>query len=197
MISKIKNHMIEMPFTDKRGNVYRYGEFFPVEFSPFAYNETLIHDQLPSNKESVELEGFVWRDPNRKVYETTIEASQLRQSIKDTSDEITKEIIACMSCKKAYRVHPNEFLFLKGQSLPIPRFCIDCRFMRRQKYMVPPILKHSQCMCAGNTSIGLVYKNTQLHPLHGNDECPNTFDTAYNTNSDIIYCEKCYQQEVY
>ena len=113
LVEKIKVHMNEMPFFDKRKNIYKYGEFFPTELSSFAYNETLLNDQFPSNKEDVEKQGFIWRDQNRKEYETTMTTNDLPESINKTNIEITKELIECLGCKKAYRIIPDEFQFLK------------------------------------------------------------------------------------
>ncbi|MDQ3076175.1 MAG: hypothetical protein M3Q34_03545 [bacterium] len=197
LVQKIKEHMNELPFTDKMGNIYKYGEFFPVEFSPFAYNETLIQDQFPSNKEIVEKEGFIWRESSRKEYETTLRSSDLPQSLADTTEDITKEVIECWDCKRAYRINLNEYSFLKNLKLPLPRSCIDCRFAKRQKYMVPPLLKHSSCMCLDESSKDSIYQNIQSHDHHGEGPCSNTFETAYDIDKEIIYCEKCYQKEVY
>ena len=196
LVEKIKKHMDDMPYLDKRGNIYRYGEFFPVEFSPFAYNETLLYDQIPLNKEVVEEMGFMWREPNRREYETTMNASDLPNSIKETNENILKEIIACENCKKAYRILSNEFNFLKNLNLPLPRYCMDCRFLRRQKFIAPPVFKKAECMCGGEYSTDSNYKNTQIH-THGKEKCPSSFETAYNEDKNIIYCEKCYQAEVY
>ncbi len=49
---KIIKHMNEMPYRDKTGKEYRYGEFFPPEFSPFAYNETMAFDFFPLKRAS-------------------------------------------------------------------------------------------------------------------------------------------------
>lgn len=38
---RIIQHMNETPYKDKLGREYRYGEFFPPEFSSFGYNETV------------------------------------------------------------------------------------------------------------------------------------------------------------
>jgi hypothetical protein len=54
MVEKVKKHMNEMPYVDKKGRVYKYGEFFPAELSPFGYNETLAHDFFPLEKEEAE-----------------------------------------------------------------------------------------------------------------------------------------------
>lgn len=196
-IEKIKKQMEKIPYVDKKGNTYKYGEFFPVEISPFAYNETLLNDHFPLNKKEVEDEGFTWRDKNKREYETTISAIDLPSSINEVSEEITKELVKCSECGRAYRIIFDEFQFLKNIGIPLPRYCNECRFTKRQKFMVPPVLRESQCMCDGICSSNLKYKNTQTHEAHKIERCPNTFMTAYDTDKEIIYCEKCYQQEVY
>lgn len=192
LVEKIKQHMNDMPYINNKGLIYKYGEFFPIEMSIFAYNETLLQDQFPSTKEQVEKEGFIWREQNRKEYETTISASGLPESINDVDKEITKELIECLGCKKAYRIIFDEFQFLKNSKLPLPRYCFDCRFARRQTHMVPPLLKESQCMCNSSE-----YKNIEVHEPHGIDRCTNIFKTAYNIDTEIIYCEDCYKKEVF
>jgi hypothetical protein len=42
------------PYIDKKGRVYRYGEFFPMEISPFAYNETIAQEHFSLTKEQAE-----------------------------------------------------------------------------------------------------------------------------------------------
>ncbi len=196
LVEKIKKHMDDMPYIDARGSVYKYGEFFPSELSPFAYNETLLNDQFPSNKEGAEKDGFVWRDENKKEYETTILAKDLPDSIADVEDKITQELISCGDCGGAYRITIAELQFLKSSQLPLPRACFNCRFARRQRFMVPPLLQNSQCQCAGQKSLRGEYSNTQLHD-HGAQKCPTLFETAYNPEKEIIYCEECYKKEVF
>ena len=196
LVKNIKQQMMDMPYIDKRGIVYRYGEFFPIEISPFAYNETLLNDQFPSNKEHVEKEGFVWREQNKKDYEITLLATELSESIENADSSITKEIIGCLKCKRAYRIIFDEFQFLKNLHIPLPRYCFDCRFARRQKCMVSPVLQSSQCSCNGQYSLNGQYENVEKHEFHNNTRCSNIFDTAYNLDTEIIYCEECYKKEV-
>src|SRR3989338_5272344 len=51
LLPRIIKHMKEMPYVDKVGRSYEFGEFFPGELSPFAYNETLALDYFPIGKE--------------------------------------------------------------------------------------------------------------------------------------------------
>ncbi len=197
LVEKIKKHMDDMPYVNERDIVYRYGEFFPIEMSPFAYNETLINDQFPSNKEDVEKAGFIWRDANLREYNTTIKSVDIPDSISDVDENITKEIIGCSLCEKAYRIIPDELSFLKNSNLPIPRYCSNCRFSRRQLFMAPPILKEIKCMCEGEHPVKFEYRNTQVHDSHLGGQCQNIFSTAYDIDNEIIYCEECYKKEVF
>ena len=75
--------------------------------------------------------------------------------------------------------------------------CNDCRFEMRIKDRLGIELYDRSCMCVGETDITKNYKNTVRH-FHGNIPCGEKFKTGYNPNSgEIVYCEKCYQQEVY
>jgi hypothetical protein len=52
-------------------------------------------------------------------------------------------------------------------------------------------------MCAGESDETKKYKNTAKH-FHGDKPCNEIVKTGYAPDSpDIVYCEKCYQQEVY
>ena len=51
LVPKIIQHMNDMPYVDSKGRVYKYGEFFPAEISPFGYNETVAMDYYLLNRE--------------------------------------------------------------------------------------------------------------------------------------------------
>lgn len=194
MREKIIRHMNEMPYTDTRGRMYRYGEFFPAEFSPFAYNETIAQDMFPLTKEEAEKKGFVWRDPEMREYRTTTDAANLPDHISEVPDSILKEIIKCMSCGRAYRIIQMEFEFLRNMSLPLPRSCPNCRHVERLKLRNIPRFWQRQCQCSRQGS-GL-YRNGAAH-FHGADPCPNEFETSFAPDRpEIIYCEQCYNAEV-
>jgi len=173
---KIIKHMDEMPYSDSLGRVYKYGEFFPSLFSPIAYNESLAEDYVPLNREQAKEKGFTWREPNAREFQTTIRGVDLPDSIKDVKDDIVNEIIACEACKRAYRIVPSELQFYKRIGLPLPHKCHNCRFLDRYKFINRPKLYHRSCMKEG---------------------CTNQFETSYSPDMpEIVYCEKCYQNEV-
>lgn len=193
---KIIAHMNEMPYRDGLGREYKYGEFFPPEFSPFAYNETIAQDFLPLTKEQAEAKGFVWREPEQKEFTLTKQADELPDNIVDVPDGILSELIGCSNCKKAYRIIEMELAFYKRMKLPLPRLCPNCRFKERFKFVNPPKLWPGTCQCAGTGDVDAIYANIEPH-AHGPTQCTNEFMTSYAPGRpEIIYCEQCYQAEV-
>ena len=193
---KIIRHMHEMPYTDARGHIYGYGEFFPSEFSPFAYNESFAQDLLPLAKASAEAQGYVWRQSEAHQYEITVAAKDLPDHIRDADDGILKGTIGCLACGRAYRIIQPELVFLRSMSLPLPRLCPDCRYVERSCYRNPVRFYHRTCQCAGTGNTGNTYQNQTLH-AHGAAPCNIAFETSFAPDRpEIIYCESCYQAEV-
>ena len=175
--ARIIEQMKGMPYVDPRGNKYDYGEFFPPRLSPFAYNESMAYEHIPLAKTEVLARGFAWRDPDLSPYIPTITAENLPNDIQNATDSITKEIIACPSCTRVYRILQTELTFLKQQGIALPRKCQECRHKDRFAFRNPLKLWHRRCM---------------------KKDCPNEFETPYAPNRpEIVYCKKCYQQEVY
>jgi len=197
MVEKIKHHMDEISYVDFQGLVYKYGEFFPIELSPFGYNNSTGIQFFSMTKEEAEKKKYPWFEVAHGEYKITKKASELPSSIENVDDDILKEVIECEVCKNPFRILENEFSFYKKENIPIPRMCNDCRFEVRIKDRLGVKLYDRSCMCAGETDSTGVYKNTIKH-IHGSEPCGEKFKTGYNPDSkEIVYCEKCYQQEVY
>jgi hypothetical protein len=192
MVEKIKEHMNVMPYIDKKGRVFRYGEFFPYEISFFGYNETNANDFFPISKREAEEKGYNWKQKEKRDYKVTIESADLPDSISEVTEAILNEVITCPNdgdqmtqCTSAFRIVPAELQFYKQKNLPLPRFCPNCRHYQRLKYRNPIKLWKRHCMC------------DKRHAHHG-ARCDIKFETSYAPERpEKVYCEKCYQQEVY
>jgi len=194
LVEKIKKHMNDVPYVDKKGRVYKYGEFFPIELSSFGYNNTTTFQYFPMTKEKALENGYPWIEVERGKYNITIKAGELPES---ANENITKEVIECANCKNPYRILKDEYGFYKKENLPIPDLCDECRFRRRIEDRLKFQLYDRTCMCKGEKDETGKYKNSTKH-FHGDGPCGEKFKTGYNPESnEIIYCEKCYQQEVY
>ncbi|MBL4694357.1 hypothetical protein JKY72_03225 [Candidatus Gracilibacteria bacterium] len=105
-----------------------WGQFFPKELSPYAYNETVTHIYHPLSKEEAIKKGYTWRDPDAKEY---LPASG--------------DILACSQCKKNYKIQDQEQKLYDRHNLPIPHKCHDCRHSARFKLRNPRKLHDRNC----------------------------------------------------
>lgn len=203
LLPKIIEHMNAMPYTDKRGHTYRYGEFFPPEFSPFAYNQTIAQEHFPLTKENVQTQGLRWKDREERKPTINVKAQDLPDTITDTSDSITNEVVGCLhegqcneECALGFRIIRQELALYKSIGFPLPRLCPNCRHAARTALRNPLGLWKRECMCTGEASTNNTYKNTTEH-FHKKERCPNVFETSYNPErKEIVYCEQCYLAEV-
>jgi hypothetical protein len=212
LVPKIIEHMNSMPYVDKQGRVYKYGEFFPPELSPFAYNETIAQEYFPLTKEEALAQGYRWKEREERNLKPDLYTPDLPDHIKDVDDSILGKVIQCahaqreeddtltegcnQMCTTAFKIIPQELEFYKRMNLPLPRLCPNCRHFERLKQRNPLKLWHRKCTCAGEQSKNGLYRNTAQH-FHGQDPCPNEFETSYAPDRpEIVYCEACYNSEV-
>lgn len=179
IIPKVKQHMIDMPFSGVNGRVYSYGENFPFEISPFAYNETAAIDFFPISKKDALDMGYKWKDRERTNYSVTKNFSDLPETIVEVSDDVKKEIIACSLADNehspgAFNITDQELTFYRQMGLPLPRASFPIRHLCRLEQR--PALKLIDRVCT---------------------KCNIDVKTVYTEDfAPILYCEFCYQQEV-
>jgi hypothetical protein len=172
-----------------------WGEYFPIALSSFGYNETIAQDEHPLTKEEALRQGYKWQD----VLVVTRGKETLKDipdRIEDVPDSIAKEILACATCGRNYRLLQEELALYKRNRIPVPRECFFCRLDDLQKRKGFMKLFHRQCQCNDKASKLPTYTNTADH-FHKDGPCPNEFETSYAPDrKELIYCEQCYQAEV-
>ena len=155
-----------------------YGQFFPNWLAPFGYNETLAHDFFPLTKEEALKRGFIWQEKTTGTYgKETIKKGEIPDSIEKVNDKILTEILVCEKCAKNFRIIKAELDFYKRMHLPLPHKDFECRHKERMSKRNPRKLWHRICM---------------------NKNCQNEFETAYSPDRpETVYCEDCYNKEIY
>jgi len=182
-VAKIKASMLE------KGE---YGEFFPLQISPFAYQDSVAQEHFPLTKEEIIKNNYVWYDSEERTPKITLDTNQLPDSILDVKDDIINETISCKhagtcghSCTVGFKITSAELAFYRSQQIPLPTLCFQCRHSTRVALRNPLKLWHRQCMC-----------NKKNH-FHGEEKCTNEFETSYSPDRpEIIYCEQCYNSEI-
>lgn len=155
-----------------------WGEFFPVEISLFAYNETMAQEFFPMTKEEALKKGWKWRDEEQtELLGTTkkIFASKLPDKIEDVSDDILNWSIECEESGKLFRIQKTELEFYRKMKIPLPHFHPDVRYIKRLQRKNPPKLWNRNCA-----------------------KCQKEIQTSYSPERpEIVYCEACYLKEIY
>ncbi len=145
-----------------------WGEFFPIEISPFAYNETVAQEYFPMTKEEVLAKGWFWKEAESLNYQ--VSSYKIPDNISDVSDSICNEIFVCKCCKKNYKIQKVELKFYRKQILPIPHKCPDCRHKERMSLRNPRKLFPRKC-----------------------EKCSDKIQTTFAPDRpEKVYCEKCY-----
>lgn len=175
---KLKTQIIEdmkvNPYTDNNGRKFYYGEFFPSEFSKYQYNQSNAMRFFPKTKEQAISEGYTWKDIENPTIASTMVSDLLPETIGETKEIILNEIIECAFCKRAYKIVRGELELLSKMNLPLPHECPKCRENERFARLDPIKLWNRNCAKCGVQTV------SAFAP-----ELP-----------EIIYCEKCYQQEI-
>jgi len=155
-----------------------FGQFFPMDLAPFTYNESLINDFYPLKKEGAIKRGYKWNDKTTGTFgKETIKENEIPINILSVNDEVLKEILICKDCNKNYKIIEAELEFYKKMKLPLPHKDFECRHKDRMEKRNKMKMYHRSCMKEG---------------------CLNEFETTYSSDSpETIYCESCYQKEVY
>ncbi|MFA5773555.1 MAG: hypothetical protein WC908_02685 [Candidatus Paceibacterota bacterium] len=189
---KLKGEVIEHMRKTKE-----WGKYFPSNVSPFAYNESMAQDYFPLTRDEAIKKGYTWYDRPPRDYGITLSAKDLPETFNDIKENIEEETIQCFSqnsnqkekytlCTTAFKITSLELTLYKMLNLPIPEKCFPCRRQDRFALRNPRRLWHRTCMC-----------DKKGH-FHGENKCQVEFETSYAPERpEIIYCESCYQKEVY
>ena len=154
-----------------------WGQFFPMEHSPFAYNETLAQEFFPLTEKQTDARGWRWssRDESIPLDIKSIPAKRLPDAIKDVPDDILNWAVVCEATGRPFRITPKELQFYRKFNLPVPHFHPDERHRLRMALRNLRVLYDRNC-----ASCGMAIKTTYA---------PD--------RPERVLCEACYLKEVY
>ena len=105
--------------------------------------------------------------------DATISGKDLPETIVEVDDSILKEVIACTTCDRKYKIASLEFDLLRKMNMPLPARCLKCREKARFDKLQKPRLYDRVCA-----------------------KCNTAIRTSYAPDRpEVVYCEKCYQAE--
>ena len=158
-----------------------WGEWFPIKYSPFGYNESVAMDYFPLNKEGAAELGAKWQDNNFDIeysgpfYEPHDNIEEYAKSEEEV-EKLLDGILKCETSGRPFKIVPQELSFYIQNKIPIPTRNFHTRFTERFALRNPRILWHRKCM---------------------NEGCENEFETTYAPDRpEKVYCEGCYQKSI-
>jgi len=206
LVPKIIEKMQKTPLRQGSAGC-EWGEFFPVELSPFNYNETVAQEYFPMTKEEVEAKG---RWPANRSAATNQDKAHLRQGYggqpslregwkwKDEVDEVpdVEKIIPAEKLPDTIDDIPDDVLnwAIKCEETERPFRIVkqELEFYRRMKLPIPhlhPDERHKRRMALRNPR--KLWKREC-------DKCSKEIQTTYSPErTEKVYCEQCYLKEVY
>lgn len=147
-----------------------WGEFFPMQIAPFAYNASAAIDYFPlTEDEAVALHIPWYKDENPPT--------ALLPTSPTTAAEIQKTpaIFLCNATQVPFKIIEQELAFYTREGIPPPDVCFAERNRRR-------------------------FRESDSHKLWNRTcaKCQKSITTSYSPDRpEIVYCEECYLKEVY
>lgn len=154
-----------------------WGEFLPLEFCPFGYNETLAMEYFPLTKEEALAKGWTWKDiPDVQLeVKKSVDAARLPETIADVPDDILNWAVVCEVSGRPFKIIKQELDFYRQLDIPIPHLHPDERHNRRVALRPSCIFYNRSC-----------------------DKCSKQIRTTFSPNrTEKVFCEECYLKEVY
>ena len=147
-------------------------------------------------KEEVLEKGWHWEENIPGTFgKETVKSVDIPDKIEDVPDSYLSGIFKCITCSKNYNITQNELNFYKKEKIPFPRKCPNCRYKRRFDLRPPRRLWHRMCMC---DSTSQSFDGASKNHFHGEAKCAVEFETTYAPDRpEKVYCERCYNREVY
>ena len=153
-----------------------YGEYFPMNFSPCAYNGTMASFLYPITEQEAKEQGIFWQpetDVDTKDLKS-IKANDLPDNIRDATDELCNLAIIGEISKKPFKLTPREIKFYKRNKIALPSDTPYSRIVERYKILNNFQVAKELC-----------------------DSCEKEIESSFRKSDGFRpYCEECFLREV-
>lgn len=153
-----------------------YGTFFPMSFSPVAYNSSMAHIMYPMIEGEAKAKDLYWQDEKDSDMSglDIIMQEYVPDSIDDIDGTFFSKAFIGVNSGKPYRLLEREVDFYKQHRIPVPAEAPYERMLSR--FNIQNYFRISKDICT---------------------KCSKEIDSAYPTiDGWRPYCETCYQNEI-
>lgn len=161
LVPKIIEHM------QKTGE---WGSYYPAQYSPFGYNETVACEEYPLSEKEAHARGWNWNTQKMESEGYLGPQVSVPEDIAQVPDEITQQILTCAVTQKPYKIIPQELAFYRQMNIAIPVKSPDQRHKERMALRNPWKLWDRKCA-----------------------KCSKAIRTSYSPDHpEKVFCEECY-----
>ena len=123
-----------------------WGEFFPMKFSPFPYNDTLAHTLVPLDQITAHAQELYWEERDPSSYSTSNHGAVTP----DQWDASAAETLAfhayrCVMSSRLFKLIPQELTLYLKLEVPLPDKHPDERYFARLSWRGPRELNERTC----------------------------------------------------
>lgn len=98
-----------------------WGQFFPPQVSPFAYNDTTAHVWFPLDDAAVRQRGWRWSDYRPEPSAPrVVRPRDIPESIEEIGDDILELAIECEASGRPFRLTKYELDFYRRRGIALP-----------------------------------------------------------------------------
>jgi hypothetical protein len=153
-----------------------YGEFFPMSFSPLAYNSSMANLLYPMTEDEAKARNLYWQpEINTDLKDLkSISANELPDNVKDVTDDVCDLVIIGETSNKPFRFIKREIDFYKRYNIALPSDTPYQRIIDRFKILDNFKTYQENCFSCGTEILSSHKKTDGYKP----------------------YCEDCYQKEI-
>jgi len=152
-----------------------YGERFPYQLSPFAYNASFANGEYPTDEEEATRLGSRWYDFAQETQMQAHPIEDLPTGLEDTTDAMLQEKYRCPETGRAFGFIKPQIAFHRERGYALPRVHPIVRRMSNVAALFPFRLWGRKCSrCSKDIQ-------TRIPPTHPSP----------------ILCQTCYEQEVH
>jgi hypothetical protein len=152
-----------------------WGEFFPIGFSPFSYNESLAQEFFPLDRERAAKLGSRWSSED--TASGTAAGAVAAEKLPDRAEgfDALGVTVICEVTGRGFRYTPTELEFYRRNDIPLPRRHPEQRERDRRARANPRRLYRGSCAA-----------------------CAKEITTSYGAGREArVLCEGCFNAEIY
>lgn len=158
----------------KMQNEGTFGSFFPAQFSPFAYNESIASHYFPLSNEKILQQGLRLKDAAPDIVAYQGPKANIPDHINNVDSKICEQVLVSSDSGKFYKIIPQELEFYKRMKVPVPTTC----FMERHQAR-------------------FTERNARSFWERSCAQCKKSLHSTYSpSSSEKVLCEDCYRKYI-